>query len=378
MKLFVKQVNINKLFLHLRIFHGYWDGEKVVRKTHHYVASRLSALFVLFFMVKQSSIMFVRQESIWAFFVGDFANFENRMIQLSVSMLCFCYFSWNFAGFTLYQRLNFSKKDNFWLRFIPFDLNRELTSEYFVHPVGQHFFRYYVAKTKSDPILATVMRDESDSNRNSFASEHEIIPGLTGKQFHRLQLRYHKYTRLAVYVLLLLGLAMSIVLNLTYYIGFAARFKHKPYFWPVFTFNTIGLSTIAFHTYFVTIGVSMNYTYLTYLQHVRFKNAYKKMFALIRQPDTDYVAVNREVRCFNLIVLDMLRINHFWSKVFGFNYFFAMLCLFLFSQQIINGEAMSMRIGFFILMCFIYFSCLVFPVMNANLVNHDVRLLSIA
>lgn len=366
----IKLANINQVFLELGIFYGSWNGETVIKKSWHYVKSQLFLLIIVIFILKHSTALFFDQNSIVTFFIGDFVNFENRTVQMSVLVLSVVFVSWNFFSFLVYRTLNSNEKDQFWLRFVPFHIDRKVTSDYYVHPVGRRFFRNYANKSSTYTVLVGSV--PVSGNQSGLPNETELLPGITKAEFYNLQTKYHQYLLLLYPILVVLSVVMIFILNSAYFIGFFYKYGQQSFFWPIFTFNSCVLCFIAYHTYFITMGFFLNYTYVAHLQQLRFKNSLRKFVHLTQSSQVNMSLINYEVRCFNLIVLDMLRINHFWCKVFGLSFYLSMMTIFLLLQMVIYGEAWSMRISFFILAAFIYFACLLFPVLNASLIQEGV------
>lgn len=354
----IKYANIQRHFLNMFIFYGEWDGSKVHHRKCPYYSSNVLLVILFVFVLKFFIFGFVDRHSIWCFFLGDFVNFEDNYVRVVVSVVGTIFIGWAFVGLIVYRRLNWNHHETFWLRFVPFDMLNPPVSTYYMHRFTWKTFK----------VILKMQLEES----NGDAEQVDFIPGITYKQLRNIQFLYHKYSRRMIRLLLLFSSIMTVILNGGFYYSFSKKYMFEHYFWPVFVFTSVHMGIIAFYIYHLLFGVSLNYTFLTYLQQVRLKNGLRRMIALTTKENLSLNALSHQLRLFNMILLDMFRINSFWSKMFGINYYGAMLTIFMFSQQIVNGNAYPIRIGFTIIITTIYFNCLFFPVLNASQVHESV------
>lgn len=112
--------------------------------------------------------------------------------------------------------------------------------------------------------------------------------------------------------------------------------------------------------------------FLAILTKIRFANVYDGLTSLSVQPKSSASAINSKLLQFNLVVVEMLKVDQFWSKAFGLNYFFAMFNIFVQCQQILNGDALIFRIGFTGQCAIVYATCILFPIYNASLIHSSV------
>lgn len=334
----MNRIDLNRLYLSLGLFYGPYNGQRVIRRLSSYLYSQFALWYMLFFSFKFGAMFFIDKHNYLSFIVADYFNNEKGNIYKLMILLTVAYTIWTFFLIWMYQRVNRFKRDSFWLTMLPFD---------------------YL------PVELQKLQDEKLFYNNSLA-------GISKNQLTSMHRFYYKFTRLTINVLSFMTILMSIAAASIYYFAFSKQYEKEPYFWWVFCGNFVLLSYFIYLAYFITLGMSLNYTYLAILVKLRFKNIRHAFTSLADNPKADARAISEQIKNFNLIVVDMLRINHFWKKTFGINFFMAMVIIFLLTQQTLYGEELFFRVAFIFLTGFLYLSCVVFPLYSASLVNSAV------
>jgi hypothetical protein len=330
----------------LRRFHalmGDYDGYQIVRNQYQHFRARLVVTFLMLHWVKYAAQLFFPKDSLVQFYLADAANSETPSNHRYVSGVCCIYIGWGIVAHLCFLRLNHNDRNSFWLQLIPHPLNLNLTS-------GK-------------------------------------LPGAKDKELRFIRIIFNASGRWIVRALLLLALLMSSLMNYTYYDGFASRQSQLPYFWPVLVFNMLAMWLVMTHSFFITTLPSLAYAYLSHLQWIRFRNVSRALDRIHLQclsssavvtsstgaKSTVHGQIAKVVRQFNLIVSDTLKLNFFWSFFFGWNFFFSMFLLFFFVLEIAYGQMLYLRLGFGIMMIFVYINCLLIPNFWSSHVHSKVR-----
>lgn len=326
-----KRIDLNRLFLNLGIFYGPFDGQQVVYRLSSHLYCQFLLCYIFFYILKFGSLLFIGKHDLMSFIVADYFNNEKGNIHKLMTLVTIAYCCWTFCLLWTYQRVNVHKRDAYWLSMLPFDQSK--------------FHKSFDGKK---------------------------LIGMSEEQFAFIQHLYHKFARLSFKVIMTSIILMEISTGVIYFSAFFQRYGNKSYFFPVFVGNTVLLYFMMFLAYFLTLGMSLNYTFLAILIKHRFRHIYSSLNAIVNNPKKDLHAISFQLLQFNKVVVEMLKINHFWSKTFGINFFMAMVIIFLLAQQIIYGEELIFRFFFIFLTAFIYSSCIVFPLYSASLVHSAV------
>lgn len=280
---FKAHTNLNRLFQQFLIFYGKYDGKKVIQTSTSHLLCRI-ANWTLFVIFLKYAILIPGQEAWLARLLGDFLDFESGRTQIYTSVVFADALLWTWLSMNAYQRLNTVVRESFWLVFLPFDL--------------QHTTKKFANK--------------------------KVIAGMHRKEFHHLQQRYLlnvKHFMSFFHVFTILGSLVAIGLHMY---RFYCEIDYQYYHWVVFMINCL-MICFSFNLMFALVmGMPLNFSFLTYLQRKRFQNVGNSFISLSKQSQPKRSKISFHVHEFNSIVSDLLKINRFWSKIFGINYFITM------------------------------------------------------
>ena len=344
------QFNLNRLLMVWGVFDGKYDGRQVSPTAFGVFWCRLVFWFLFYCVVKFFLLVIGRRYPLVSFVVADYYTFEKDPAYTILACGCAVYFYWTWSFAALFQRLNWSRKDFFWVYFLPFNLDRPSDPESFV----------------------LQSNNETKLSNKKFAYFSNQLAGLDWEQFAFFQRSYLRYTRMGMKWMVFFCPFISFVVIFVYYLSHCDFFRNEFYFWWVFVFNAMLIFAQIFANLFLTMVLPSNYIFLAVMTKARFRNIRKTLTHLAEQPLTDLSAISFQVREFNLIVNDMLRINHFWSKAFAINYSAAIVNVFLFAQQVIYGDVFILRVCFLIGIVMVYSSGVLFPLYSASLVHSSV------
>lgn len=343
--------DIFKIFSRMQLLYGRYDGEKVIVDKSKRFRSHVFFGVLVLSWVKYTALLAFNTRYPMSFWLAHMANFENVNAQKYVIAICSIYIGWEVMMHFCCLRLNRNGKNNYWFRLIPHPRNVSLTAK--------------------------------------------NVVGTTEQELTKLRNRFDSTGRWTFRGIIVISICMFLLMNSSYLYGFYFRKDNLDYFWTIFIFNSFHLGFILTHAYFVTIAPSMAYTYLSRLQTIRFRsicrslellNSQNRLVPTIsvfskspsshsNQPRSQaplYHEIHKKLRTFNLIVADMLRLNHFWSRYFGWNFFFAMFLLFFFVLEVTYGEMWQLRVAFATLTVFVYIICLLIPTYYSSQVQSEV------
>lgn len=244
-----QQTNLNKVFQQILVFYGEYDGQKVIRRPIHFMLCRIGFWFLILNTFKYFVLLIANQESVIPFFVGDFLNLETGKTHVYPVAATLNSLLWTCFSLNIFQRLNSRAGNSYWLVFLPFDLEK---------------------------LSFSVQNVKLYENRSKIA-------GMRSKEFHLFQQRYLQYAKWIVGLMQTLSLLLAITAISIYIYPFYSRFKDCYYFWPVFVANSLPIYFFLYLVYFLTIGMPLNFSYLTLLQKTRFQNVHKSLSLLAQQ-----------------------------------------------------------------------------------------------
>ena len=309
----------------------------MVRRARPHLLCRIGNWFLVFIIIKSSFLFVVDQHGLISFLIADVFN-GNESAHTNTTLILLVAFVWLWLSLRTYQKINLNQRDAFWLTLLPFDFEQN--------------FPLSFPKNQSFP---------------------KKLAGMQNETFTLFQQRYLACARWIVPVMDMFSFFGCTIGLSMYIIPFHGRFKDEPFFWPVVVFNSLPFYIVINLLYFMTMAMPLNFVYFSFLLRQRFRSVCKNLSALSQQVKPSTVRISLRLREFNLVVQDLLKVNRFWAKIFGLNYFFAILYIFLLIQNVMFGDVFVLRITFAITIFFLYFGCILIPVYIGSEVHSAVR-----
>lgn len=286
-----KKINLNQIFLSLGIFHGPYDGQRISRCPLFLIYSKFVLWFNLIHSIKFLGLFFIDKHDYLVFVLADYFHNESKNVHKFTVIIMSAYSAWTFSSVWMYQRVNYDTRDAYWLTMLP--------------PFDQ-------------PIRLWKQKNIKKK-----------MTGLSHQQFDSFQRMYYKWSRLSFKVIIFFVFMMETFASVIYFISFFPKFMHKSHFWLLFIGNTFPTFFLfLYFDYSFTLGMSLNYTFLAIMVKQRLDNVRLSLNEVILDLKSCSRTISYHTRQFNLIFLNILRVNRFWSKIFGINFFFAIFIIF--------------------------------------------------
>lgn len=328
--------NINRYFQLLGILYGPFDGLHIQMRPVQRIYSFLLRFVMTVFVMKQFAAARFANELMISFFLANLTYSQGYALSFVHMMVISSYFAWALFSMHFFCKINQNPLMRYWMLLLPHTHSNDRRSIYW-------------------------------EKRKRLCVDDQV--------YKKLEQQFFFWSPSACYIILLGSLLVVQLAALYYLITLSFLTNQLPVwlFWSVGLGNMLSLSIMGTHAFVVTIAVSFYFIYLTYLFQLKLTSLCRAFHDTRIKKSNLYsnfhARLNQHLSYTTIILMDLIKVNAFWCRVIGVNYFGCQGAITLLLVLVFISTSSMIKASFLCLVFGLHTLCLTMPLWMAGRVS---------